>query len=133
MGKIIPIIRERTHYLVDVQKMITEGELDYYFMQPNIDSEEIVWKKDTKEQSIMHLKKAHDVLSTVPEHLFNKETTKDILWSYAEQVGKGNLLWPVRFCLSGRDTSPDPFTLLEVLGKKTSLDRISHAVDILSI
>ena len=133
MGKIIPIIRERTHYLVDVQKMITEGELDYYFMQPNIDSEKIVWKKDTKEQSIMHLKKAHDVLSTVPEHLFNKETTKDILWSYAEQVGKGNLLWPVRFCLSGRDTSPDPFTLLEVLGKKTSLDRISHAVDILSI
>ena len=127
MQKITPIIRERTQYLVDVQMMITDGELDYYFVQPEIDTEKIVWKKDTKEGSIIHLEKAHELISSFNSE-FTAETVKEVLWSYAEEVGKGNLLWPLRFALSGRDKSPDPFTLLATLGKETSLERIQFAL-----
>ncbi|MCD5390033.1 MAG: glutamate--tRNA ligase [Candidatus Pacebacteria bacterium] len=127
MQKIIPIIRERTNYLIDVQDMITDGELDYYFAQPEIDTEKIIWKKDVKEGTIRHLEEAHELISN-----FNGEFTADLvkesLWIYAEEVGKGNLLWPLRYALSGRDKSPDPFTLLATLGKKTSLERITFAL-----
>lgn len=127
MQEIIPIIRERTNYFVDVKNMIDNGELDYYFAQPDIDLEKIVWKKDVKEGSITHLEKVHELLSSFDKE-FNTENVKEVLWSYAEDVGKGNVLWPLRYALSGRDKSPDPFTLLATLGKKTSLERINFAL-----
>lgn len=128
--KITPIIRERVNYLVDVQNMINDGELHYYFKQPEMYAEKLIWKKDTKEGSVKHLEKAFELLSNLNGE-FTAKSTKEILWTYAEEVGKGNLLWPLRFALSGRDKSPDPFTLLEVLGKETSLERIKYALKFL--
>lgn len=127
MQKITPIIRERTNYLIDVQNMIADGELDYYFVQPEIDAEKIIWKKDVKEGSIKHLEKARELLSNFDGE-FNTDSVKEVLWTYAEEVGKGNLLWPLRYALSGRDKSPDPFTLLATLEKETSLERITFAL-----
>ena len=42
---------------------------------------------------------------------------KKIIMPYAETVGKGNVLWPLRYALSGQDKSVDPFTICYVLGK----------------
>jgi glutamyl/glutaminyl-tRNA synthetase len=47
---------------------------------------------------------------------------------YAEKVGKGNVLWPIRYALSGRDQSPDPFRLAVILGKEETLSRIKYAI-----
>jgi glutamyl/glutaminyl-tRNA synthetase len=132
MKKIIPIIRERTQYIGDFKKMIEDGDLDYYFTQPEIDIEKIIWKKDTKDGTIKHLEKSYEILSQVSGN-FNAETTKNAIWEYAEEVGKGNVLWPLRYALSGKDKSPDPFTLLETLGKEVSLERISFALNKLSL
>ena len=41
---------------------------------------------------------------------------------------RGEVLHPVRFALSGKDKSPDPFTLAEVLGKPETVDRIKIAL-----
>ncbi len=128
MRNIIPLVRERTHYYKDVQAMIENGDLDYYFKQPDIDIEKIVWKKDTKEGTLTHLQKVQEILSGLDAQKFTAETTKEALWGYAEEAGKGNVLWPLRFALSGKEKSPDPFTLLEVLGKETSLERIEFAL-----
>jgi len=127
MDKITPIIRERTQHLLDVQNMITDGELDYYFVQPEIDSEKIVWKNDTREGAIVHLEKALEIISSFDGEL-TVASAKAALWDYAEEVGKGNLLWPIRFALSGRDKSPDPFTLIATLGQTISLQRIEYAL-----
>ena len=59
------------------------------------------------------------------------DTLKELIFPYAEEVGKGDVLWPLRFSLSGRDKSPDPFTLLEVLGKDVSLERIKNNIEAL--
>ena len=127
MDKITPIIRERTQHLLDVQNMITDGELDYYFVQPEINSEKIVWKNDTREGTIVHLEKALEIISSFDGEL-TVASAKAALWDYAEEVGKGNLLWPIRFALSGRDKSPDPFTLIATLGQTISLQRIEYAL-----
>mgnify|MGYP000091356237 CR=1 FL=1 len=56
---------------------------------------------------------------------------KELIFPYAEVAGKGDVLWPLRFCLSGRDKSPDPFTLLEILGRDVVLERIKDNIEAL--
>ena len=130
MQKITPIIRERTHYLGDVKEMITEGELDYYFVNPEINTEQVIWKKGTAESTLNHLGKVSELIENYSGD-WNMDTLKELIFPYAEEVGKGDVLWPLRFSLSGRDKSPDPFTLLEVLGKDVSLERIKNNIEAL--
>lgn len=129
-GKITPIIRERANCLVDIQDMITEGELDYYFVNPEITADKVVWKKSTPIDTIIHLEKVSELIQEYFGE-WNKDLLKEIIFPYAEEVGKGDVLWPLRFSLSGRDKSPDPFTLLEILGKKIVLERIKNSIETL--
>ena len=57
------------------------------------------------------------------------ESIKNTLWQYAEEVGKGEVLWPLRIALSGKKQSPDPFTLAFILGREKTLERIQKACD----
>ena len=50
---------------------------------------------------------------------------------YAEANGKGNVLWPMRAALSGKEQSPDPFTLAAMVGKKAALQRLKQALNLL--
>ena len=59
---------------------------------------------------------------------FNLDVIKENLMVFAEKAGKGNVLWPLRVSLSGKEKSPDPFTLLFLLGKAESIKRIKFAV-----
>jgi hypothetical protein len=38
-------------------------------------------------------------------------------------------LWPLRYSLSGVDRSPDPFTLISIIGKDETVLRIENAVE----
>ncbi len=57
------------------------------------------------------------------------DNVKSSIWDYAEEQGKGDVLWPMRYALSGKDRSPDPFTLAFILGKEKTLERISVAIE----
>ena len=50
---------------------------------------------------------------------------------YEEEKGKGDVLWPLRVALSGREKSPDPFTLAAILGEEETLARITVALGML--
>jgi glutamyl/glutaminyl-tRNA synthetase len=72
-------------------------------------------------------------LQTVVEKLsvltdFSKESIKATLWPLAEEKGKGNVLWPMRYALSGKDKSPDPFIIAEILGKEETIKRLTYAI-----
>lgn len=123
MGNIIPVIRERTNSLLDVQEMINKGELDYYFTDPELDLEKIIWKKSDATSAHEHLSYVHRTISEY-EGEWGESQLKELIWPYAEEKGKGDVLWPTRFALSGQDRSPNPFQLLGILGKEKSLSRI---------
>jgi hypothetical protein len=53
------------------------------------------------------------------------------LWGYAEEKGRGNVLWPLRYALSGKDKSPNPFALVHILGTDLSIKRINDAITLL--
>ena len=45
--------------------------------------------------------------------------------------GRGAVLWPLRYALSGRERSPDPFTLISIIGAEKAISRIQKAIAIL--
>jgi glutamyl/glutaminyl-tRNA synthetase len=52
---------------------------------------------------------------------------KERLMPYADQEGRGDVLWPLRVALSGKEKSPDPFTLAALLGEDEARRRIAAA------
>ena len=89
----------------------------YMTGEPELEADKISWKKETSENTLKHLEEAARII----------EEGGDLM-EYAERVGKGHVLWPVRYALTGAEASPDPFTILEILGKEKSLKRIQNDI-----
>ena len=51
--------------------------------------------------------------------------------NYPEK-NKGYLLWPLRVALSGKQFSPSPFEIADILGREKTLKRIEDAIKMLS-
>jgi glutamyl/glutaminyl-tRNA synthetase len=113
-----------------LEKYVEADEFDYFFELPKLSKEMIIWKKGgTLEQAKENLLLAFDILNVISEKDFSIEIVKEKLMKLADEKGKGNLLWPLRVVLSGKEKSPDPFTLLFLLGKDESIKRIKAATD----
>lgn len=127
LDKLVPVIVERIHHFSEVTEMAEQGEFDYYIESPVFDEAKLIWKTDTLDQAKGHLKKVVELLNDYSDE-WNSEGIKSVIWDYAESVGRGSVLWPMRYALSGRDKSPDPFTLAYILGKEETLKRISSVI-----
>jgi glutamyl-tRNA synthetase len=132
LDKVLKIITERINTFGELEKYVEEGEFDYFFLAPEPQKEMIIWKKDTDfEIPKNNLLKISEIISNISDSDFTEEKIKEILMPKAEELGKGSVLWPLRVSLSGKEKSPDPFTLLSILGKNESLKRIQKALTIL--
>lgn len=126
--KILPIIKERIEKFEDILTMEQAGEFDFYFEQPDYLVDNLNWKKESDlNNTKKYLEKTQKLLEELDE--FSTEKIKNKIWNYAEEQGIGFVLWPLRFALSGRDKSPDPLFLAEVLGKEETLKRINYALE----
>ena len=126
--RLAPVVFERVHNKVEITEAAKTGEYDWAFVAPEYDTVLLKWKNDeSPTDALPRLQKAILLLS---DAVFDTpDTVKAALWAYAEEVGKGEVLWPLRTCLSGRAQSPDPFTLAFILGKAETLSRIETACD----
>jgi glutamyl/glutaminyl-tRNA synthetase len=130
LKKIEHLIRDRIAKFSDIKTLFEAGEFDYFFNDPIIDLTILVWKglKDDPEgvqKTKGYLIEVSKILDGVSDESWNYEGIKALLAPYATEVGNGNVLWPLRVALSGRDKSPDPFELAAILGKETTLRRIT--------
>jgi glutamyl-tRNA synthetase len=86
------------------------------------------WKKDDNEAaSLPRLQQAIRLLNSAD--FTTPDTVKAALWDYVEEVGRGELLWPLRVSLTGLERSPDPFTVAYIIGREETLSRIKTACD----
>ncbi|MDB5255282.1 MAG: glutamyl-tRNA synthetase, glutamyl-tRNA synthetase [Candidatus Nomurabacteria bacterium] len=130
--KIEHLLRDRIEKFSDAKELL-ENEFDYFFKAPTIDTKMIVWKtlKEDPEgltKTKDYLKHVHELLESIVETEWYSET-RVVVMPYAEQEGKGNVLWPLRVSLSGKEKSPDPFELMGILGKQETLARIAAVLD----
>jgi len=63
---------------------------------------------------------------------WEKEAIVAALEPLVTAKGKGNVLWPVRVALSGKQNSPDPYDIATALGKEETLARLSKAISKIS-
>lgn len=127
--KIYSTVVERISVWSDVNKMVADGDIQYFFEQPSLLKDMIVWKKGgTLEQAKENLSLVINILNDINDTDFTLDFVKNGLMKLADEKGKGNVLWPLRVVLSGKEKSPDPFTLLFLLGKEESIKRIESAI-----
>lgn len=129
LALITPLIMERITHFDEIAAMASAGELTYYFAEPAYEKEKLFWKGETdREKLVERLSSALTLLRGLDETEFTSANIKDAIWDYAEKEGRGQVLWPLRMALSGRDKSPDPIMLSEIIGKAATITRIEHAI-----
>ncbi len=136
VAKIVPIIFDRISKWSDVNVLVEAGELGYFFDAPTFDTPENVarlsWKGQPIEEIKKHLIWVRDTLAGASDEAFGGvDNIKSLIFNYATEQGRGQVLWPTRVTLSGLEKSPDPFTLIYIFGKKESLVRIANVLSAL--
>jgi len=133
LEEIVEVSKSRMKKLSDIVELA-----DFFFKDKlNIDKKMLSWKgvgeKDTIEsltacrESITNIKTWN--IKNLENNLFTISKEFNTKKGYPEN-NKGYLLWPLRVALSGKEFSPSPFEIANVLGKEKTLKRIDQALEI---
>ncbi len=127
--QIIALERDRIHKLSEI------GEItEFFFKDPRYKAKLLFWKQMEKNEVVQSLNLNLSILCDIKDVDFRTENIKNILVKEAEKFGngdKGKLLWPLRVALTGREKSPSPFEVAEILGKEAAIKRIEKAKKLL--
>lgn len=123
IDKLIALSKDRMEKLTDFKEIN-----DLFFNLPNYEKQLLVWKKSTSERSLENLNLILGKISDIDDKDFNKAKLESVLMPIADEIGRGDVLWPLRVSLSGKDKSPGPFDIMDVLGKKETIRRIEIAI-----
>jgi len=128
--KLIPALIDRIDVYSDATVLFDAGDFDYLFEVPSYDSKDLLWRDESdSERTREFLREIIGILEAAPESSFSEsEGIRALVWNYATEHGRGAVLWPIRFALTGKNKSPDPFTLISLLGARDSIKRLTYAL-----
>lgn len=107
-----------------------QGKIDFIFADSlEYAVEDLIWKKGKREDLSKVLPLALEKLTTLNE--WDQQFIKDTLFSITQETewGTGDIFWPVRVALSGKQQSPGPDEIATVIGKELTLKRIQDAIE----
>jgi len=131
LEKIVGAYQERLKKLSDITEMA-----DFFFKETlQYDKHLLKWKEmqdsDIKEALLLCDTTVREIKTwnakNLEKELFAAAEKFNIQKGYPLQ-NKGYLLWPLRVALSGKQASPGPFEIAEILGKEKTLKRIQDAI-----
>lgn len=136
LKKAVTLMKDRAQTMGEARAML-DGELACLFSPQPIDPAVLTAKEPegTKGLTKEALRAFIPLLEEFAEDSA-PERVKEVLMPLAdanpkEKGGRGAYLWPLRYALSGAERSPDPFTLVSILGAKESISRLNAAVALL--
>ncbi len=137
LARALPILKERAQTFGEARLML-ETELDFLFTAPTLESA-LLCAKEPSERPGCTKEMLSLVLATLrtESDQSTPEAVKELLMPIADleeakgKGGRGAMLWPLRYALSGKERSPDPFTLVAVLGTEEAISRVESALAIL--
>ncbi len=135
--KAVPLLKERAQTFAEARELLS-GELACLFEAPALDQVKLI-AKEPADRSGMTLAALHDLLEPLSGLTddISAETARSVVMPLADaeeakgKGGRGAVLWPLRYALSGQERSPDPFTLIALIGKQESVSRIGKALSLL--
>lgn len=134
---LVPLLKERAKTFAEARTLLTE-ELSSIFRVPELAKEKLLAKELPDRPGIakMALQGLLELINGLPEGV-SADKVKEAVMPIANaqeakgKGGRGAVLWPLRYALSGQERSPDPFTLIAILGPAESASRIRKAAAIL--
>jgi len=137
--KVAAALRERISYFGELRNPEIVSDLESVFSEPEYAAELLLCPEKQRKgkvvslsdlvQILTHIKGLVTVIGEKDATGLSAEYIKTLIWPYAESEGRGIGLWSLRVALSGKERSPDPFTLAAVLGKETAIKRIDAALE----
>lgn len=105
---------------------------DYFFTDPKVDSNMLIFHKSDQEKTKIGLEKAIKTLENYNDE-WEVETIFETLVDMVEKdnLTNGDVFWPMRVALSGKEGSPSPQELAWVLGKEETVNRLKKALELL--
>jgi glutamyl/glutaminyl-tRNA synthetase len=131
----LKVYRERISKFTEVAAGYRAHEINMFFPflynqeLEKFDKTKFLFKGQTESEMKEKLSLVLEKIKGVNENEWTSENLKNILWDWSATVSRGTVLHPLRTLLSLRDKSPDPFTIMEIVGKEESLRRINLILD----
>ncbi len=120
------LIQERITFFHEAPDM-----LGFFYKAPSVSKELMASKKQKIEESDlpMLLTTLEEILNAIPENEWHAERMlNDVKTTMTEKnIKLGQLLWPLRALLTGREYSPGAVEVAEVLGKEETMKRLTSA------
>lgn len=126
LERAITLVKDRMKRLSDFSELA-----DYFFEEPIYEKELLIFKKSDKVYTQRGLTKAIEKLRKTKKSDWEEQgKIQEILERVIkeEKLNNGDVFWPVRAALSGREASPSPVELLWALGRNESLERLDKAL-----
>jgi len=124
--KVITLEQERIKKLSEIPELT-----EYFFKQPKYETKLLKWKKGDLKTAKQRLEFLADQLKQIPNSNWTRNSLEDLISDLIKNhdLGTGDTLWPMRAALTGREKSPSPFEIAEVLGKEKTLQRLKIAIE----
>jgi glutamyl-tRNA synthetase len=121
LTKIVSLIKERAHYVSEFWDLS-----DFFFVAPTSYDEKA--RKNWKEETPALMQRLITILDTIEDFTsMNIETVvKD--WMTTNEIGMGKVMQPFRLSLVGALKGPHLFDIVEVIGKRETINRIQQAI-----
>ncbi len=117
-------------YQERLKKLSEVVELTDFFFKDVLEynKELLRWKNMTDRDIAESIDELEKLLSEISEAGWQKENLEKIIMPIAKSKGdRGQLLWPLRVALTGKEASAGPFEIAEMLGKQKTMKRINAA------
>ncbi len=138
--KLLPVIIDRISYGKQISEMEEKKELNFVILEPELELSVLNWNdKQKSEITAEHLNALNKIISEISANEISTEKPeksvefiKSKIMEYANDFQqRGGVLHPLRYALTGLANSPDPFSVIYILGKEESQKRLLSAVNLL--
>jgi len=137
LQKAIPLLKERAKTFQEAREMLS-GELSCLFNEPILGPSQLLIKEPKEHPNMTKsaLESLLEPLKALSSDVSAEEVRATIMpLADAEEAkgkgGRGAMLWPLRYALSGKERSPDPFTIVNIIGPEEAAARVQKAIAIL--
>ena len=126
LNQIINLEIQRIKKFADIGKGI-----DFFWSQPEYDSQILAYKSMSTVDISNSLEWSERLVYNIEDT--DLDNIEQIIKNAIQKDNKqtGEILWPLRVALSGKEKSPSPFEIIAILGKEETIRRIQYAIKIL--
>jgi len=127
VNKVLNVAKTR----VQIFSELTEVTEFFFVEQPEYAADIIPWKKQEPHEAKEVLEQLAQFLETIPPAGYAAAEIEKQLRAYVQErsMKNGELLWPFRVALTGKERSAGPFEVAEVLGKERTIARVRAACE----